>query len=78
MTRLPDQQPTPGERGASLADLDWLLASAEPWTQYRTRLDLLGQHEHHPQVCRARAALLAHRQVLDLLDQAATWPGYAL
>ena len=31
------------------APIDWLL-EGEPWIEYRTRLDLLGQSEGEPQV----------------------------
>ena len=48
----------------------WLLASDEPWTRYRTRLDLLGEPEDAPAVQAERAAMLAHPQVLHGRQQA--------
>jgi hypothetical protein len=56
----------------------WLLESDEPWTHYRTLLDLLDRLEDDPQVQAARAEMLAHPQVQGLIAEAATWPGYAL
>jgi hypothetical protein len=58
--------------------IDWLLESDEPWTHYRTLVDLLGQPEDDPEVQAARTEMLAHPQVAGLIDKAATWPGYAL
>ena len=52
---------------------DWLLASDEPWTRYRTRVDLLEQPEDDAEVRAARRDMLAHPQVKALLDQVATW-----
>lgn len=57
--------------------IDWLL-EGEPWVQYRTRLDLLGQGEHEPAVATARQAMLAHPQVQALLGELAQWPGAVL
>ena len=53
---------------------DWLLAG-EPWIEYRTRLDLLGQSEHAPEVRAARRAMLAHPKVRGLVAELAGWPG---
>jgi hypothetical protein len=60
------------------AVLAWLLNSPEPWTRYRTQLDLLGLPEDAPEVEAARAALLAHPHVQGLIAAAAGWPGDAL
>lgn len=56
----------------------WLLDSDEPWTQYRTMVDLLDEPEDDPEVCGARAEMLAHPQVCALIDRAASWPGRPL
>ena len=53
--------------------LDWLLASNEPWTRYRTLLDLLDRPDDDPQVETARAEMLNHPQVLTLISEAGTW-----
>lgn len=55
--------------------LDWLLSSDEPWTRYRTLVDLLDRPESDPEAAAARAAILAHPQVQKLITAAATWPG---
>jgi len=57
---------------------NWLLESDEPWTRYRTLVDLLDRPEDAPEVQAARAEMLAHPQVQALIAGAATWPGYAL
>ncbi len=56
----------------------WLLESNEPWTRYRTLLDLLDRPEDDPEVQAVRAEMLAHPHVQNLIAEAATWPGYAL
>ena len=56
----------------------WLLASDEPWTRYRTLIDLLHRSEDDPEVQAARAEMVNHPMVRSLFDEAATWPGYAL
>ncbi len=58
--------------------LDWLLTSEEPWTRYRTRLDLLEQDDDAPEVIQDRADMLSHPQVRNLISLAQTWPGYPL
>jgi len=58
--------------------ISWLLESDEPWTRYRTMVDLLERPEEDGQVQTARVDMLDHRQVRYLVAQAAAWPGYAL
>lgn len=58
--------------------IQWLLASDEPWTRYRTLVDLLGRSEQDADVRAARAEMLAHTQVRDLFVQAAERPHRAL
>jgi hypothetical protein len=58
--------------------IQWLLESDEPWTRYRTLVDLLGRAENDPEVQAARAEMMAHTQVQALMAEAATWPGYPL
>lgn len=55
----------------------WLLSS-NPWTAYRTRLDLLHQPESAPEVQQARAELPAHPLIQGLLAELAGWPGGVL
>lgn len=57
------------------ADLrNWILDSDEPWTRYRYLLDV----EHSDDAAEARGEMLQHPAVLDLIERAATWPGYPL
>ncbi len=51
----------------------WLLESDEPWTRYRTLLDLLGRPEDAPEVQAARAEMLAHPQVQAMMAETAIW-----
>jgi len=56
------------------APIDWLL-EGEPWVEYRTRLDLLGQAEDNPRVCLARQAMLVNPKVQNLVGELSSWPG---
>ena len=58
--------------------IQWLLGSGEPWTRYRTLVDLLDRPEDDAEVQNARAEMVTHPQVQALVEEAATWPGYAL
>jgi hypothetical protein len=57
--------------------IDWLL-QGEPWVEYRTRVDLLGQSEADPQVQDARKAMFADPKIRSLLTELADWPGEVL
>jgi hypothetical protein len=59
------------------APVDWLL-QGEPWTEYRTRIDLLGQAEDDSAVRAARERMLAHPAITALLAGLADWPGMVL
>ncbi len=56
----------------------WLLNSDEPWTRYRTLVDLLDQLEDSAEVETVREEMLNHPQVQQLIEDASNWPGYAL
>jgi hypothetical protein len=58
--------------------VDWLLASDEPWARYQTYRDLLDRPAGDRQVQQARAEMVVHPLVQGLLEQARSWPGYAL
>jgi hypothetical protein len=58
--------------------IDWLLESDEPWTRYRTLVDLLEFPSYSKEVLSARQAMLDYQPVQGLTDLAATWPGYPL
>jgi hypothetical protein len=51
----------------------WLLAAPEPWTRYRTLLDLLARPASDPEVAAARGEIIAHPQVQALITAASTW-----
>jgi len=54
--------------------IDWLL-STNPWTEYRTRVDLLGHSNDNSEVIAARSNLLSHPLVAGLLNEIQDWPG---
>lgn len=54
--------------------VEWLL-EGEPYIQFRTRLDLMGQPEDNREVTNARAAMLASPPVQSLLEGLNNWPG---
>ena len=56
------------------APIDWLL-EGEPWIEYRTRRDLLGQSEKDSQVKSARKSMLASVQVQNMITELSGWPG---
>ena len=58
--------------------IPWLLESDEPWTRYRTLVDLVGCSEDDARVQAARAEMVAHRQIQVLVTETAGWPGYTL
>lgn len=53
--------------------LAWLLDSQEPWTRYRTLTDLVDRKPEASEVKTARAQMLSHPMVQDLLVDAASW-----
>ena len=58
--------------------LDWLGTSDEPWTRYRTLVDLQGRH---PEEAACRAAdrdMREHPAIVRLIERAAAWPDYPL
>jgi hypothetical protein len=57
--------------------VEFLLAS-EPWSSYRTRLDLLGEAADSPAVSADRLRMMTSAPVTRLLSEVATWPGPVL
>ncbi len=55
--------------------ITWLLESGEPWTRYRTLVDLLDRPDGDPDVQAARAEMTAHPQVQGLIAALQDWPG---
>ena len=56
--------------------INWLLESNEPWTRYRTLVDLLGLPPEDAEVQAARTEMISHPQVQVLIEETAAWPGY--
>ena len=54
--------------------IDWLL-EGEPWIEYRTRLDLVGQKSDNPLVMAAHNAMLEDPKVRQLIADLSGWPG---
>lgn len=54
--------------------LDWLL-EGEPWIEYRTRLDLMGQKSDDPLVMTERGSMIEDARVCQLIDELTNWPG---
>jgi hypothetical protein len=52
---------------------EWLLESDEPWTRYRTLVDLLDGPAGSAEVKAARLDMLAHPQIQALVTHAGTW-----
>ena len=50
--------------------IKWLLESDEPWTRYRTLVDLLNRSEDDAGVQAARAEMVAHPQIQALIADA--------
>lgn len=57
--------------------VDWLL-DGEPFVEYRTRLDLLGQSGEDALVRCARESMLADPRVVGLVGDLTAWPGAAI
>lgn len=61
-----------------MENLTYLLSQADPWIRYRTLLDLAGRQADDPQVLAARAEMLAHPLIRNLLAELQAWPGIVL
>jgi hypothetical protein len=58
--------------------IDWLLESPEPWTRYRTRIDLLLEDKNDKKVIQDRKEMISHPLVQGLITRLKNWPGYPL
>jgi len=58
--------------------IHWLLESDEPWTRYRTSIDLCGHPKDDPKVQEVRQEMLYHPQIQELIAKTNDWPGYAI
>jgi hypothetical protein len=54
--------------------IDWLLQS-DPWTEYRTRLDLLREPLDSTAVSSARERMISHPKIRKILEDLTGWPG---
>lgn len=52
--------------------IDWLLES-EPWTEYRTRIDLLQHSASDNEVIKAKEKLLKHQNIKNLISEFSQW-----
>jgi hypothetical protein len=52
---------------------DWLISSPEPWTRYRTQLDLLNYPPDSIEVQSARQEMLHHPWIQSMVSAAKTW-----
>jgi len=57
--------------------IEWLL-EGEPFIEYRTRIDLLGQSENEPEVIRARKEMIVQPKLQLILQELKDWPGIVL
>jgi len=54
---------------------EFLINAQEPWTVYRSLIDLEGLSDNDPLVKKAREAMLNHPLVKGLIDELQNWPG---
>ena len=57
--------------------IEWLL-EGEPFIEYRTRVDLLGQPENDPEVIQSRKGMISQPGIQSLLQELKNWPGTVL
>lgn len=74
---MPAAKKGPSGRPPPKEVTDWLL-EGEPWVEYRTRRDLLGESEAEAGVIHARAEMINHPNVQSLLEELRSWPGTVL
>ncbi len=55
----------------------WLL-KGEPYVEYRTRIDLLGQRQNDSEVAAAKKRMVEDQKIHKLLEELANWPGEVL
>lgn len=52
--------------------IDWLL-KGEPWVEYKTRLELIGQPKTDKEVIEAKKNILSHPQIKSLISGFSNW-----
>jgi len=58
-------------------NINWLLRS-NPWTEYRTRIDLLNEPDNSPDVVNAYKRMTIHPGIQSILNELQSWPGQVL
>lgn len=58
-----------------MENIDFLLASSEPWVVYRTMQDILQLDYAAPQVMQAKKSVLDHPLIQGLIEELKLWPG---
>ncbi|MBN1621488.1 MAG: hypothetical protein JW871_02735, partial [Endomicrobiales bacterium] len=58
-------------------NIDWLLKS-NPWTEYRTLIDLLDQPRDSSKVTDAYNRMISHPKTESLITELMDWPGQVL
>lgn len=58
-----------------IKNIDFLLNAAEPWTVYRTLIDINKLDEKNHKVIKAKKLMLEHPLVKGLLEELHQWPG---
>jgi len=53
--------------------IEWLLNCGEPWTRYRTLIDLLNAPDSDPQVIAAKKAMIQHPQIRSIIAETISW-----
>jgi hypothetical protein len=64
--------------GELMKNYDFLLKSSEPWTVYRTMVELAGYDEKGSAALHAKAEMLGHPLVKELVSEFELWPGKVL
>jgi hypothetical protein len=64
--------------GPTAETVTWLCRSDEPWTRYRSLVDLGCRARDDAHLARARLDVIADGRVRALVARASNWPGYAL
>ena len=57
--------------------IQWLLKS-EPWIEYGTRTEILGQEHNDPEVLDARKRMVSSPMLQEIIQQLKGWPGQVL
>ncbi len=55
-----------------------MLLESDPWSGYRTRIDILDEAPDSPKVKEARKKMIGHLQVDSILNEMNDWPGIVL